>query len=156
MEKKIGQYLHLYLGCQAICSTKDRPERKHTGKMVDVSTAGSNHSPWVHVAFETVEEVYRDDFRYGHSSSNMAHFFIESDEIKPILRPLRSITDEESDELGRQKHKYDTGHAPSHFVTDWAYKISWALSKGFDIFGLIAAGLAIDSTTLKRENATTA
>lgn len=65
-----------------------------------------------------------------------------------ILRPLSDMTESEKKEMGEQKHKYDTGNPGSHIITDKAYQMVWALSKHFDIFGLIDSGLAIDKTKL--------
>lgn len=212
MEKNIKDYLHLYLGCRAICSTKDHPGRKHAGKMVDVSTSGSNHSPWVHVAFESVETVYRDDFRGGNCSSNMEHFFIGSDEIKPVLRPISSLTRDEVRVLaklaigdedwidtsytsgGNDYNIHESIHClkiekfcehpainnwlPAYLfqidpedcsvilgvfsdqgqqLTDTLHDNQHLITKqlldwGIDVFDLIPAGLAIDSTTLKPQH----
>jgi len=63
--------------------------------------------------------------------------------FKPILRPLSDMTDEESNVTKWIKYS-DTGeirYPPETFV--------FLLSKHFDLFGLIEAGLAIDKTTLK-------
>lgn len=174
MQKKIGTYLHLYLGCMVTCSTKDFPNQKHTGKIVDVSTAGSNHSPWVKVAFKTCVDVCRDSFRGGDASSNMHHFFIESDEIKPILRPLWNMTEEdvynllcikywrmewtvETTDIGKRWFHYRTHNgkryskSKSHsfpYIPENAEQTLYCLNSHFDLFGLIDAGLAIDLTTL--------
>lgn len=65
------------------------------------------------------------------------------------LRRLEDITDEEKRECDKQIHKYDTGNGSSHFITDWAYRVDWLIKHRFDIFGLIDAGLSIDSKTFK-------
>lgn len=62
---------------------------------------------------------------------NVDTFRIE--DIKPILRPLSDMTDKES------KH-----HA--NILKGDTESIRYLLSKGFDLFGLIQAGLAIDKT----------
>lgn len=54
---------------------------------------------------------------------------------KLLLRPLSDMTDEEMDEVW---------YGPSE-------RTRYLLSKGFDLFGLIEAGLAIDATTLKQK-----
>ena len=63
--------------------------------------------------------------------------------VKLILRPLSDMTEYERKEMSKQKHKFDTGNSISHAITDVAYKIEWAIKQGFDVFGLIEAGLAI-------------
>lgn len=69
-------------------------------------------------------------------------------ELKPILRPLSDMTEDEKKEMMQQKHKYDTGNAMSHAVTDHAYRVKWAIEKDFDLFGLIDAGIAIDKSSM--------
>lgn len=71
--------------------------------------------------------------------------------VKPILRPLSDMTEEEMKIV-----------TVSGLMSDLKYIINrnkwtperflYLLSKGFDLFGLIEEGLAIDATTLK-ENA---
>lgn len=75
-------------------------------------------------------------------------------EAKPILRPLSDMTQEEAkhiiDFFGKEvtvkgwKSNYETtclNHNPEF--------TRWLLSLGFDIFGLIKAGIALDKTTIK-------
>ena len=54
-------------------------------------------------------------------------------QIKPILRPFSSLTEEEKNQLVNFQSK------------QWMY----LLELGIDLFGLIESGQAIDSTTLK-------
>lgn len=94
-------------------------------------------------------------------------------EIRPILRPLSSITEEEAEKIcffnyGENYSWYIYGNEPNPHIlhllegdekyTDriklyigtpevWRY----LLSKSFDLFGLIESGLAIDATTLQKE-----
>lgn len=69
-------------------------------------------------------------------------------EIKPLLRPLSSMTEEEMHECGNmvydfsgtdldqwQPSDFEIGLAPEQF--------HWLLKKGFDLFGLIDAGIAL-------------
>jgi hypothetical protein len=74
--------------------------------------------------------------------------------FKPILRPLSDITEEEKIEcvllfddqfiLGQDgKYAWRATFFPSMF--------KYLLSKYFDLFGLIEAGLAIDYKTLKEK-----
>lgn len=60
-----------------------------------------------------------------------------------ILRPLCSITEEEKKDIGVQTNAGD------YELTVYACydSMHYLLKKGFDIFGLIDAGLAIDSTS---------
>ena len=68
MEKKIEQFLHLYLGCDVTHAGGK------TGKLVSVGISGSII-------------VYPDGDQRGN--------FIMSEVLKPILRPLSSMTEEE-------------------------------------------------------------
>lgn len=66
--------------------------------------------------------------------------------IQLILRPLSDMTDKEKEEEirisdDRKDDDYEK-RKPS------ARGITYLLSKGFDLFGLIESGLAIDKTTL--------
>jgi hypothetical protein len=69
-------------------------------------------------------------------------------EYKLLLRPLPDMTEEEKTEL-----YYLDDHA-LHELGDGTgyalpYVFTWCLSKGFDLFGLIESGLAIDKTKNK-------
>lgn len=86
------------------------------------------------------------------------------DEIKLILRPLSSMTEEEGKEYAGLFFEdynpeltkfYNFGHCISiryydaflHLPDEYTPKqFLWLLSKGFDLFGLIEKGEAIDST----------
>lgn len=179
MKKKIGDYLFLYLGNIVQVQTKrtgnvNAAIHYLTGKMVDVNTNGINHTPWIVVRFETVEKIYRNG---DNSSSDMHHFFIGYDEIKLVLRPLSDMKREEACEYAGFYNKRPTPIPDDAIVTitpkedcvhiniekggsgvslfpggphgDKAEAFRYMLSKGFDLFGLIEADLAIDQTTLK-------
>lgn len=68
--------------------------------------------------------------------------------IKPLLRPLDSMTEEEKKEYSEHRHKYNTGNPASHITTDWAYKVCWLLEHHFDLFSLIPNNEAIDKNKL--------
>lgn len=120
--KKLSDYLHLYLGCEAI-------ETLHDHKCI-------------------IHEVRKDGKCYVLGDALFSDL-LDVNYIKPILRPLSDMTEEERREMMREKHQYDTGNPRSHELTNHARRILWAISKHFDLFGLIESGLAIDSTTLE-------
>jgi hypothetical protein len=63
-----------------------------------------------------------------------------------VLRPLSDMTDDEESELRNiWSDEYETGNNYTSIIAD-AAQIKWLLSKHFDLFGLIEAGLAIDAT----------
>lgn len=66
--------------------------------------------------------------------------------IKPYLRPLSSMTEEEYNELKEIEPYY--GIAPFEFIDDWGpnYEvIVWLNSHHFDYMGLIKEGLALEA-----------
>lgn len=92
-----------------------------------------------------------------------AHMYSESiDQIKPILRPLSDMAEDEVKEVDRHGaegwHTIAKGEPVSTgnsfemvglAVTHrQARETAYLLSKHFDLFGLIASGQAIDATTL--------
>jgi hypothetical protein len=71
-------------------------------------------------------------------------------DYKPILRPLDSMTEEE------EKHMISTqddvkldGYPQILLKADSGETFIWMLSNGFDLFGLIDSGLALNATKLE-------
>lgn len=120
-------YAHLYLGCDVQC-TKDMPASY--GWITGITVKMDRDILW-----DMTEPVFFAGIHLG-------HFY---DFIKPILRPLSSMTPRERLELSR----LDLQEKIKDLVKYQAIRTKWYLSKHFDIFGLIEAGLAIDATTLK-------
>ncbi len=130
MEKNIKDYLYLYLGSKIKCQRMG--ETGESVEMTGISWDGTQNITWVY--FEDQEDSY-------------AHL----DDVFPILRPLSDITEEEE--------VYDEEHHPNDDIYSGGKWVSfnhqgtrtlWLLKQGFDLFGLIDAGLAIDKTTLKK------
>lgn len=114
--KNIKDYLHLYLGCE------------YRYFMNGVTKTGSRKNKGV--------------ITYAALSHIMARIEQEYN-IKPILRPLSDMTEEERKKCER---KVFNGDARFFYTTE---AFLFLLSKHFDLFGLIDAGLAIDKTKLK-------
>lgn len=74
--------------------------------------------------------------KLGSESRNL-YWKVWPNQFKLLLRPLSDISDEERVEYKKTK-KYYSQDCPESF--------RYLLSKGFDLFGLIEAGLAVDST----------
>jgi hypothetical protein len=133
MKKELKDYLHLYLGCE--CKTK--------------------YVDWENWSTETltlkVLNKLNEDLSF---------------EVKPILRSLDDITKSEATEGKVFKEKTEW-HEPTFeqfkerlennlelqrktkFIIEFSpTEFIFLLSKYFDLFGLIDAGLAIDKTTL--------
>jgi hypothetical protein len=62
-------------------------------------------------------------------------------EFKPHLRPLSDMT---GDEHRKWDELYDAVDEAAPPPIENAEQVRWMLSKGFDLFGLIESGLAID------------
>lgn len=66
----------------------------------------------------------------------------------PILRPLSDMTEEENNMGFEIMAKYDPEYKEENIKCN-AEMTLYLLKQGFDIFGLIEAGLAIDKTKMK-------
>lgn len=73
-----------------------------------------------------------------------AFYYNKIKDIKPYLRPMSSMTEEEKDQL-QQKVIYNSKRIVNEDVTKY---INWLYKNHFDINGLIPMGLAIDATGL--------
>lgn len=72
--------------------------------------------------------------------------------IKPLLRPLRSMTEGEMQDLIKSGHIIYRGEPIEDFAKLWSYyhpeTFAYLLSHSFDLFNLIESGEAIDKTKL--------
>jgi hypothetical protein len=142
MKKELKDYLHLYLGCKIL-----RPDMRTQLTMSGIS------GDIIHFLEEGRGETY--------GTVSLA---------KPILRPLSDMTVDEAVQLieigtsvynfisirkvDRYEVMYDGGYPTSKRT--WLYHLRFSelkaeqfhflLSKNFDLFELIEAGLAIDKT----------
>lgn len=111
--------LALYLGCEV----------EWTGErgyfLAGVNTGQENFNP------------------VGLVSEQMEPVWVKYDEITPILRPLSDMTEDEKNEVLRICEK-DRRFKSS--VNYEAIRTRYLLSRHFDLFGWIDAGLAIDKT----------
>lgn len=129
-EKKIEDYLHLLIGCNV----------KLTGgaifKLVGIKPMQAKP---IERGIQTFAVLQHEDSIIDILAYHCA----------PILRPLSSMTEEDQRNLSRidrafaERYSNDQERA---FLIE-AQKIQYLLSKHFDLFGLIEAGLAIDATT---------
>lgn len=180
--KKIEDYLHLYVGCEVAAPN---PYDDHGVEIAKGLLTGihGEYGPEIQFIIDGNTEEDPD--------------YVEFLKVKPILRRLSSMTEEEQKELWRlvfsmghgneftDRFKDFTGrvqfidektyyNVPRHVMmqgverlgiesdgTVWAdcdlhkwrhnqHEVTrWLLSKGFDLFGLIDEGLAIDAATLE-------
>ncbi len=119
MSRKIEDYLHLYLGCECKYRTTAIENAQWEWGIVDVRT--------LHCVYTGLWE------------------------IKLILRPISDMTEEEVAVLIEFEKTNDLIPCP-HFnnihQTKHGEQLRLLLAKGFDLFGLIEAGLAIDKTKM--------
>jgi hypothetical protein len=154
MEKKLKDYLHLYLGCQLLVI--------ETGDTVSFDEIDTT-SLW---------QVWTKDRKYITTGGNGFTY----EEIKPILRPLDTMTEEEMKdfigwdkinemykEVSFEKRKLgievnygiDTGEGIEHqshticFYELSATQFLWLLKNHFDIFSLIPSNLALPQSETK-------
>lgn len=127
--KKIEDYLHLYLGCK-----------------VELDNGGSKVYNRKLIAVGGVDDEPYCKLRLGDAGEGQfVHaVLLKENRAKPILRPLSSMTEEEREEAATTA----TIHGAHITITTHYEGMRYLLSKHFDLFGLIDAGLAIDSTTL--------
>ena len=134
--RELKDYAPFYLGCKVIGTYDNKPRK---GYLTGVNNGGYD------CEIQFFEEDGINVFEHP--------VFNTIDEIKLTLRPLPDMTKEEKIEmvllfddqfvLGQEgKYAWRATFFPSMF--------EYLLSKHFDLFGLIEAGLAIDKTTLKQ------
>jgi hypothetical protein len=141
MKTNIKDYLHLYLGCDVRVKGW-----KYRSKFIEL------HQDGILVKDSFTTKIYFGGFDV-------------------ILRPPNDMTEEEALELGKRLYsgviignpylRDGLWHVPYGFSLDnfWTidgkafnqHQVIYLLSKRFDLFGLIEAGLAIDSTTINQQ-----
>ena len=130
--KKIEDYIHLYLGCD-----------------VELDNSGSKVVKKL-VAVGGVDDYAYCKLRLGTPEKGIVHAtLLREKRVKLILRPLSDMTDVEHRELMKIcfEDEFQTlALAPVGCGCPKGF--AYLLSKHFDLFGLIEAGLAIDATTL--------
>jgi len=92
---------------------------------------------------EDIREIHyiKDENVYIREYLNLPYWI---DTIKPYLRPLSSMTEEEDEEYAEVIVKsQDCSFENSESATTMAN--DWLLSKGFDVRGLISKGLALEA-----------
>jgi hypothetical protein len=129
---KLKDYLPLYLGCE-----------------VEYTISGMKHN-LIGVEGEATAYIFG-----GTGGRHVVH----TSHIKPILRLLSDMTEEEFMEFKKLADKdfdkmvlIDSASKDGCFtrLCHTMFAQSFLLSKHFDLFGLIEAGLAIDKTTLNK------
>ena len=128
--KELKGYLHLYLGCEALIEGYTNREHPFNYRGI--------------INYQLLLESGQ------HYSSVKA--------IKPILRPLSDMTEEEARECGNLV--YDFSGEPVFDKWGWkdfacllaSEQFLFLISKHFDLFGLIESGLAVNAAKLQTVN----
>lgn len=133
---KPENYLHLYLGCKAIIYQGEPDSEVFTLNHLDYEYKGAEC--W------EMRVIPRDDDGKQNDKSYLKSVPVQL--IKPILRKLDSLTEEERDKY----HKLVVVRERSmdEIIVKEAHGIKYLLSIGIDLFNLIDSGLAIDSKSL--------
>ncbi len=134
MKKELKDYLHLYLGCEAQFkyTMRENDFELRIGKIIALYKNGI---------------VDACDLRTNHNG--IVYHNYKQDIIKPILRPLSDMTEDERNQF--ESSKVFVKATPVHQVGNMQWTpetFKYLLSIGIDLFGLINDGLAIDKTTL--------
>lgn len=143
MDKDIKQYLHYYLGCE-----------------IDTGTG------YVTLIAVQKEVIPCADFRVIVLNGNVIHELHCDDKCKLVLRKLESMTEGEWQEIRFHLSADIVAAVP---IIKWQDRPRWVvvlenriqtntlkfldgielIKRGFDLFGLIDAGLALDKATIK-------
>jgi hypothetical protein len=128
------EYFHLYLGCEVQTSIGG-------GVLISVGAHERGEDCMVSIQNNDEESGF-----YG----EWTDYNIEHHKIKLILRPLSSLTEEES--LQADKIHFSAHYSKTPHIRIVAEYTKFLLDKHFDLFGLIEAGLALDATTINNQN----
>lgn len=143
--KKIEDYLHLYLGCDCLFNPySDKKEHEWVAKMTtqDLHRFGGRLD-WMKPILRQLSDMTEDEKTWFVKDGgdldprfiiNEFHFEEKHDRMKQYYFDALTVADEDMDKrLG----------------PGWYFMaIQYLLKQGFDLFGLIEAGLAIDKTKL--------
>lgn len=125
MKKELKDYAHLYIGCQ-IELNESRFSEEQDDRVFTLDGVWGNSF--------CVKELGGYWYGFGSYHNGESH-------DKLLLRPLSSITNEERFERGKAIIKFGKTEIEAEYHR-------WMLSKGFDMFELIEAGIALDKTKI--------
>lgn len=122
MAKELKDYLHLYLGCKIMITDPKDGEAKER-------------------ALVGIDNTFTNPVRCINGEYVSAFDFTD---VKPILRPLESMTEEERVFHSSLQARWPVTPAHRHLtcIGETPESFHWLLSKHFDLFNLIPEGLA--------------
>jgi hypothetical protein len=154
MEKKLQNYLYLYLGCDVLVDGKD------IGKLIGYETRGFGTDDFM-ILYTVQLSEKEDDWTVYNDDEKMQR-------IKPFLRPLSDIQKEEVADLMRVdgfivkgnfsysffQIEFKDLYEVTHFKHLYIHQLDpnqflFLLSKGFDLLGMIEAGFAMDKAKIE-------
>lgn len=125
---------------------KDLSARLCYGVKVSLEYEGENLAGTLYSVYPEEDRVIVDNLSKAIAPINVrcGGFMIEENVIRPYLRPMSSMTEEENKEFAKvmvksQDCSYMNNESATTMVNDWY------LSKGFDVRGLIPKGLALEA-----------
>lgn len=167
MSKQIKDYLHLYLGCE--CKTEegkvgwfsgfDVCERDYSITMITVRFPGQSEE-WtvlndneecdrIKLILRPLSDITNEDYKaiggHGFGGSSTKELWLDQFEQFEERPAFGQGKKNEVDKPQMVKNKVREGLQLKHYTfSPEAFR--YLLSKGFDLFGLIDAGLALDKT----------
>jgi hypothetical protein len=131
-EKTFKDYAGYYIGCRCVNTwfPEDHPEYDRGWYLRTFRTALDTCNPY---GIETLDQEY----------------ITSTDSIKPILRKIGDWEGHELSVYNTLLGKTTDGVHSVIIHYDTPESFHWLLKQGFDLFGLIDAGMALDSKTLK-------
>lgn len=134
MKKHIENYVSLYVGCELLLQ-----------EGIGINLGLYYPDVW---SKEGRIESNGINVYFTESSVKGKVYAMNFNQCKLSLRPLSDITEHEMSELKWDKqeleHAISQKRNPNFYNTEFLY----LLQKGFDLFGLIEEGIAVDKTTL--------
>jgi hypothetical protein len=125
---QLKDVLHFYLGCRIAIVDPDGQAYEDAVHAVIDDKGGKRFTIYEcgDMPFENHEEYYQS--------------------ARPILRPLSSMSDEEMDQFNRLTETLYNMADGVNMCMQYAAGVNYLLKQGFDLFGLIESGQAIDNT----------
>ncbi len=148
MKSKIKDVWNLYIG-QDIIVVNNTDENKELGlekgmigKLVLVNDGS--------ISIQANDDLEDWDLGFEFNNCWIADWKTTKD-FKLVLRPISDMTAEESKIYHSLNKLYPASPVHSHLMVEHATfeTFAWLLKQGFDLFGLIEFGQAIDKTTYK-------
>jgi hypothetical protein len=149
MEKNIKDYLHLYLGCK-VREVMSLGDDEYTLTKLSLAYHAIREGNKIFPILRPLSDMTEEEAKIYFGISESAEVY------------KKNMYDDHSEFLYRwedRRRKYNTSDGMAHSAVGIAHNCENAdmtptqflflLSKHFDLFGLIEAGLAIDATTLK-------